>query len=221
MNQKGFTSMVLVVVIIILAVLATGSGIYLWQKSSFSKEMAKQSQQTQEENQKLQQKINNLQNQVAQLQAQKETPASKEEPTGQAITGTEKAMGYIKTVYENGGKRYLDIDYVQWLTGDEATKAMGEDGKCPVNIYPDPSYCIPNGFYVRNQNPKIRTFEISKDVQISRATAFDYSPTGVKSISYEEFKNLFALKDSYFRNIPFHIEVVNGLVIKITEQYIP
>ncbi len=54
MNQKGFANIILVVAIMILAVLATGSGIYLWQKSSFSKDMAKQSQQTQEENQKLQ-----------------------------------------------------------------------------------------------------------------------------------------------------------------------
>lgn len=220
-NQKGFANIILVVVIMIIAVLATGSGIYIWQKSSFSKEMAEQSQQAQVENDKLQQKINVLQNQIAQLQAQTETPASKEEPIGQATTGTEKAMGYIKTVYESTGKRYLDIDYVQWLTGDEAIKAMREDGKCSPDVYPDTGQCIPNGFYIRNQNPKIRTFEISKDVQISRATAFDYSPSGIKSINYEEFKSLFTPKDSYFRNLPFHIEVVNGLVMKITEQYIP
>ena len=134
---------------------------------------------------------------------------------------TEKAMGYIKTVYERNGKRYLDIDYVQWLTGDEAIKAMREDGKCSVDIYPDSTYCIPNGFYIQNQNPKIRTFKISKNAEITRVTAFDFSPSGKKVITYEEFKNLFTAEDSYFRNIPFHIEVVDDFVVKITERYIP
>jgi len=219
MNQKGFANIIWVIIIVTLAVLVAGGGTYFWRESS-NKEGAEQFQRVQEENQKLQERVNQLQNQITQLQVQKETPESKEEMSSQP-TGTEKAMGYIKTVYESGGKRYLNIDYIQWLTGDEAIKAMREDGKCPVDIYPDPSYCIPNGFYIRNQNPKIRTFEISKDVQISRVTAFDYSPTGVKSISYEELKNLFTPTDSYFKNIPFHIEVVNGLVVKITEQYIP
>lgn len=211
----------LIVLIILFTALIVGGGVYLWQKSSFSKDLQEQTQQAQQKNEELQQKINELQNQIAQLQAQKETPESEEEPTKKPDE-TEKAMGYIKTVYEKDGKRYLDIDYVQWLTGDEAIKAMREDGKCPVDIYPDPSYCIPNGFYIRNQNPKIRTFEISKNAEITRATAFDFSPSGKKVITYEEFKHLFTAEDSYFgSSVPFHIEVINGLVIEITEQYIP
>lgn len=221
MNQKGFANIILVVVIMIIAVLVTGSGIYFWQKSSFSKEAARQSQQAEKQNEELQQKVNELQNRVAQLQAQAETPISKEYLIKQP-DATERAMGYIRTVYEKDGKRYIDIDYVQWLTGGEAIKAIIEDGKCPVTIYPDPSYCIPNGFYVRNQNPKIRTFEISKDAEISRATAFHYSSSGIRVINYDEFENLFTTSDSVFKSvIPFHIEVVNGVVVKITEQYIP
>jgi len=134
----------------------------------------------------------------------------------------EKQIGYIKNVYEKDGKRYLDIDYVQYLSGEEAIKAMKEDGKCPADIYPDPTQCIPNGYYIRNQNPKIRTFEISKDAEISRTTAFEYSSSGIKIINYNEFKNLFAARDSYFKStIPFHIEILNDVVVKITEQFIP
>ena len=81
---------------------------------------------------------------------------------------TEKQIGYIKAIYTKNNKEYLDIDYVQYLTGDEAIEAVEEDGECPADIYPDPSYCIPNGFYIRNQNPKIRTFEILKNVEILR-----------------------------------------------------
>ena len=40
----------------------------------------------------------------------------------------EKQIGYIKKVYAKSGKNYLSIDYIQWLTGDAAEKAMREDG---------------------------------------------------------------------------------------------
>ncbi len=209
----------LILLIILLTALIVGGGTYLWQKS-YSKNLQAQNQKTQQENEELQEKINELQNQIAQLQAQQETPKREEEPINKPDE-IEKAMGYIKTVYEKDEKRYLDIDYVQWLSGDEAIKAMREDGKCPADIYPDSSYCIPNGYYVRNQNPKIRTFEISKNAEITRATAFDFSPSGKKVIGYEEFKQLLTAENSYFGNIPFHIEVINGLIVKITEQYIP
>lgn len=225
-------------------VLIVGGGVYFWQRSLLSKEFQKQTQSAQVENGKLQQEINVLQNQIAQLQAQKETPASEEEPTEQKekkpATATEKAMGYVN-IYESAGKRYLDIDYVQWLTDKEAIKAAIEDKECfqgedvPKLLKELEGYdisngfgkfgsCAPNGFYIRNKNPQVRTFEISKNAEITMQTlshTTDGNFNFGEKVSYKTFKSLFTSKDSHFRNLPFHIEVVNGLIMKITEQYVP
>ena len=233
MNQEQSTkyNFSLILLVILLTGLIVGSGVYLWQKSC-NKKLQTQNQQLQQENRELQNKINELQNQIAQLQGQQGTQKNGEEPTqknGEEPAGklriNEKAMGYIKAVYEKDGKRYLDIDYVQYLTGDEAIRAIREDGKCPPDIYPDPSYCIPNGYYIRNQNPKIRTFEVSKNVKILMQT-YGSGKCHVKQnekVSYEIFKSFWGsnpvcvhLKDSLY-----NIEVKNSIVTKITEQFIP
>jgi len=241
MNQKGFINIASVIVIAALAVLIAGGGVYLWQKSSFNKEVAKQSQRAQEENQKLQQKVNDLQNQIAQLQAQKETPASKEETPSQPI-GTEKAMGYIKAVYDKNGKSYLDIDYVQWLSGKDAIKAAIEDGKCFVGENTSQllnelenlnvsaglgkfAKCTPDGYYIRNQNPQIRTFEISKNVEITMQTYASgqcYVQWNEK-VSYTTFKSFWGTNPActHLKSLPYNIEAQNGIITKITEQYIP
>ena len=116
-----------------------------------------------------------------------------EEPT--AAEGTtqyvgEKQIGYIKKVYAKGGKNYLDIDYIQWLTGDAAEQAMREDGQCPKT-----GECIVfDGYYIRNQNPLIRTFEIAPDVKIVMQT-YDSEKTGIvmnnQEISFDQFKDIY------------------------------
>jgi len=225
MNQEQSTkyNFSLILLVILITGLIVGSGVYLWQKS-YNKKLQTQNQQLQQKIKELQDKVNELQNQIAQLQGQQGTQKNGEEPTDK-LGATEKAMGYIKAIYEKDGKRYLDIDYVQYLTGDEAIRAIREDGKCPPDIYPDPSYCIPNGYYIRNQNPKIRTFEVSKNVEILMQT-YGSGKCHVKEnekVSYGIFKSFWEsnpvcvhLKDSLY-----NIEVKNGIVTKIAEQFIP
>lgn len=136
---------------------------------------------------------------------------------------TEKNMGYLTKVYVKNGKNFLDIDYVQWLTGEEAQKAMREDGECPTKgeciVYDD--------YYIRNQNPLVRTFEVSPDVDI-RMQTLDSETTGQidqnRKISFEKLESVFAPGSSYkerYRFTPFIIEISNKKIVKITEQYVP
>ncbi|MDD5448502.1 MAG: hypothetical protein PHO53_04985 [Actinomycetota bacterium] len=216
-TQPVKRNFLLILLIILLTALVAGGGVYLWQRS-YSKGLRAQNQQAQKENKKLQEKIRKLQNQIAQLQAQQEAPAGGEEPINKPGE-IEKAVGYIKAVYEKDGKRYLDIDYVQLFFGDEAIKAMIEDGKCPPDA--DPSYYVPNDWYVRNQNPKIRTFEIAKDALITTTTRLDGSSTEGRIISYKELKQLFALYPWLSTSAPFHIQATDGRITILAEQFIP
>lgn len=133
---------------------------------------------------------------------------------------TERQMGYIKKVYTKGGKNYLDIDYIQWLTGDAAEKAMREDGKCPRA-----GECIVyDGYYIRNQNPLIRTFEISPDAAITMQT-YNIETTGqiqAQSITFSQFSQIWnGNARPNLKNVPYIVEICNNQIVKINEQYIP
>ena len=71
----------------------------------------------------------------------------------------ESQIGYIKSIYHQDNKTYLTIDYVQWL--DEAS------GECNnADLASNLPQCNPNGYLIVNNNPQIRTFEISDKVII-------------------------------------------------------
>ena len=66
--------------------------------------------------------------------------------------GNIQAMGYIDKAWEEGGKRYISIDYAEMLTGQEAHDAAGTDVE----------------YYITNENPQKREFEVSDTVSINR-----------------------------------------------------
>lgn len=128
---------------------------------------------------------------------------------------TSNEVGYIKDAYLKNGKRYIDIDYIQFLTGEEGLKAAIEDGRdCP-----DINYCLPNGFYVRNQNPQLRTFEIKEGISVKLVTQFVYSDDGIRYIGFED--QFIGYIKSNQNNNPFDIKIENQVVTEISERYIP
>ncbi|MCX6766655.1 MAG: hypothetical protein NT170_02640 [Candidatus Moranbacteria bacterium] len=98
---------------------------------------------------------------------------------------------------------------------------MREDGQCPKTgeciVYDD--------YYIRNQNPLVRTFEISPDVKIVMQT-YDAEQTGVvmnnQEISLDQFKDIYSSNSRLgLRDVPYIVEISNQQIVKITEQYIP
>ena len=134
---------------------------------------------------------------------------------------SEKAIGFVKKAYAKGGKNYIEIDYIQWLTGDVAEKAMREDGECPKK-----GECIVlNVYYIRNQNPLIRTFEVASDAEILAHdfSSYDANANWNESWTFTRFSNYFnrSADNRYWDSVPFHVEIGNNQMLKITEQYIP
>lgn len=137
MNQKGFANVILIIVIV---VLVGTVGYFVFVKKS-------------------------------EPVAQKPTPTQITNPTKTPVPTptlpeTEKDVtnqpAYLIATYSKNGKNYIDVDYVEWLHGDVSIKAQVEDGKC-VSV--SECYDYPNG-YKRNQNPLVRTFEVSPSVNI-------------------------------------------------------
>jgi hypothetical protein len=147
-------------------------------------------------------------------------PTVPEEPSQNFPENSERQIGYIKKVYIKGGKSYLDIDYIQWLTGDAAEKAMRQDGECPKT-----GECIVlNDYYIRNLNPLMRTFEISPDVTITMQT-YDMETTGqvqAESINLSQFGQIWngSMKPN-LKSVPYIVEIQNQQITKINEQYVP
>ncbi len=121
-----------------------------------------------------------------------------------------KHIGYIKNIFSQNGDFYLTIDYIQWITSCQPNPQIG--------------YCM-NGFAIANNNPLLRTFKISNGAVITMQT-YSHDPSG--NFNYNEIitlsalQNLLSQSNTYWTTtIPFWIDLSNGMVNTITEQYIP
>jgi len=80
-----------------------------------------------------------------------------------------------------------------------------------------------SGSVYTNDNPAIRTFEISNNAKIMLGSGIFHE------ITYQEFSNLFVPTEivngiaayPYQKSNPWDIKVVNSVVTEITEHYIP
>lgn len=78
-----------------------------------------------------------------------------ENPSEQKDTVNQPA--YLIDAYTRDGVDYVWVDYVLVFSGEEAVQAQIEDGLCV-----DASECVvPQGGYIRNNNPHHRTYEVS------------------------------------------------------------
>jgi hypothetical protein len=103
----------------------------------------------------------------------------------------------------------LVIDIQQWFTDQEAIAAAIEDGVI------EPGEIIPNGYYIRNDNPRWRTIEIDPAATVS-LTTYPYGQIGDPQIvRLERFADLAIDWSEYW------ITVEDGKVVAIEQQFIP
>ena len=199
-NKKHFIAKHIIISLLILGNLSL-AGVFYWQKRNFDSEL-----------QGLQLQINELNNQQVPSQAQNTTENNNVVQESEVVEQlvSEKAIGYIKKVYDKNGKRFLDIDYIQWFNLEECeTKKLS----------------APNGYCIENVNTKIRPFEISQNVQI-KVDTLSYAADGNfnfgESISYLTFKNLFAVdSNSSLKESLYWVVVKDSVITSISEQYRP
>jgi len=118
-------------------------------------------------------------------------------------------IGYIKSISQNNGNYYLVIDYIEWIT----------------DCVPDGYNCM-NGFEIVNNSSTLNAFTISNNATVIMQTL---SHTGDgeynwnQQISLSELQNVINGSSTpwYSQSIPFWIELQDGVIMKITEQYVP
>ncbi len=81
-----------------------------------------------------------------------------------ATTRDGKQLGYVKKLYEESGSKYISIQYVQWLSGEEAIKAMMEDDKCTRE---EAQSRYTDDHYIRDKNKEVKKVKVSNNATYS------------------------------------------------------
>lgn len=124
-------------------------------------------------------------------------------------------FGFIEAVDDAGGVE-IDFDLAQWFSGEEANRAAEEDGVI------EPGEGVPNDYYVRNVNERVRTLPVAGDAAISVVRRECCESQALGSVEewvrwYRESPpNMFGGRDS-----AWWVTVEAGTVVGIEEQYRP
>ncbi len=102
----------------------------------------------------------------------------------------------------------LTFDLACWFDGEAATAAAAEDGaESPP----------PNDYHTRNDNPLVRQLPLESDVEV-RWLADIGDPSSMGSIDLADWRT----RRSGVADRPWvWIEITDGLVVMIEEQYVP
>lgn len=198
-SQKGSTRLLIITVI---ALILIGGGTYLY-LNNYSK--TNNIPEIQIET------ISNTSN--SETEAESEANSNSNSNANSNTTSPTVVTAYIKSI--EGNK--ITLDYFDSLSGEKALEAKIADGKCSKAEISE-NNCLPNDVYDRNINTKLRTFNLSANVNITTATAFEKDPTGIVKITLEDLKNNYISKYT----LPYKISIDSkGEVTNIEEIYRP
>ncbi|MGH8941238.1 MAG: hypothetical protein ACRDWF_00320 [Acidimicrobiia bacterium] len=141
------------------------------------------------------------------------TPPSTTQPDGPSGSGCTPGDGvtlpegeWFGTVVSasQGG---IEFDLACWFEGESAVEAAAEDGaESPP----------PNDYYVRNDNPQIRSLPVSPDTEVTWYPTGD--PASEIVVAYSEW-----VDDVTARGLGYGawLDVIDGEVVRIREQWVP
>ena len=123
-------------------------------------------------------------------------------------------FGYIRAL--NGVE--MNFDEAEFLTGDEANQAAIEDG------FIEEGDTVPNDYYIRNEEKTVARLRISRDVTILVETSSMDGMVGPAPADVSWLWCALVSKDprqAGHAHSPYWIEVTDGVVTRIEEQYLP
>ena len=112
-------------------------------------------------------------------------------------------FGFVESASASG----IEFDLACWFTGQAAVDAAAEDGE---------ESPPPNDYYVRNDNPTLRSLGVSSDTEVIWYPTGD--PASEAVVSFEEWA-----EDVVGRGFMFGVwlAVIDGEVYEIREQWVP
>lgn len=112
----------------------------------------------------------------------------------------------------------VTVDVIQFLTGQEAVDAYRAE-------FPDDPSGPPNDYWIVNANQRLRTMSVSADVSVRLVRLAEDGDADLDAGTWEELPEYLAGSqapgDGRLSWNPFWLEVRDGLVTGIVEQYTP
>lgn len=129
-------------------------------------------------------------------------------------TTSEKQFCFMRSGTWEGATPNLTVDYAELLEGDDAAAAATAHGsESPP----------PNGYYIVNDNPKLRTFPADANMKVQVAsTAGGIEPAGYTIGFGQWYDVLIGMSaENFVKDRPYWITIKAGKITAIEEQYLP
>jgi hypothetical protein len=112
-------------------------------------------------------------------------------------------FGFVQSASASG----IEFDLACFLTGQAAVDAAAEDGE---------ESPPPNDYYIRNDNPLIRSLAVSSEAEVTWYPTGD--PASEAVVSFEEWAGEVVGRGFMFG---VWLDVIDGQVLEIREQWVP
>ena len=112
----------------------------------------------------------------------------------------------------------IDFDEAEFLTGDAAIAAARQDGVIA------PGETVPNDYYIDDDDASVRGLPVGGHVSVHLETAGRDGRPGLSRFDFNDFVCMFGSdipEDRANVQGPFWIDVVDGEVARIEQQYLP
>ncbi len=100
----------------------------------------------------------------------------------------------------------IEFDLACWFTGEAAVVAAAEDGAEPP----------PNDYYVRNENPQIRSLSVSAETEVIWYPTGD--PASEVMVTFADWVEGVNSRGLFFG---VWLEIIDGEVFRLREQWVP
>ena len=117
----------------------------------------------------------------------------------------------------SAGTNYINIDYVQWLTGEAGIKKALADKSSCVQKDDNGNYYLLDDYYISNDSKKIRTFPLATNCKLQIVNWGDEDIT-IINVKINKFISTFKGEDN---SMLVDINVVNGIAVALDEVYTP
>ena len=129
---------------------------------------------------------------------------------------TENRFAYIKEIENLNSELFIKVDYVDYLTGQEALDAEWRD-KAYFIDGEDTITNITDGYYISNVNPKLRTFKLQDKISVEHII----DDNGTQEMTEPKELNLQQIEIYIKNETLLFLHVKNGIIERIDERFMP
>lgn len=127
-------------------------------------------------------------------------------------------FGFIKEFIQSEDGTQLVVDIAEFLTGEEADRAAAQAGAIEEGEQ------VPNDYFIRNENPLLRTLAIAPGPQITLSTWDRHNIPTEKTVDLRTLIRIFEEPDDWEESVSrsgYWLTLEDQTIVVLEEQYVP